>query len=571
MVTARRIYLYSVLTVSLILLAWGLSDLLRLALVTVSDTFAGSAGPLAGSQVGFEDLSRGLAFVIVGVPLWAVHWWHLGRTIRDARDPADERAAPSRAVYFTLVLTATVAVVGLAGAMLLSALFRSILVAPEPDDLGARAAIAVAAGAVWLFHAGQRRRDLRIAPARLAGDWLTRLYVYGVLAVSVTAALFAASDIIGIVARELVGRRPLYEPASWWRSAVAGSGAFLLVSVAGWLLHWAASLGLANAPDPMGAAHRESRSRVAYLLGAMTLGVAVTLVLGATSLQHVVASAAGVWRSREGSTLLQDVGGPLLAAAPFALAAWWHARRATGEALAFGGPGRRVSVARTGWLLIAAVGLTGLAVGLAWLVDGLLELLATWQRIGIVPASSIRDDLAPATAFAIVGLVAWAPCWRRLQRERSSDPAGAVTSIARRTYLVLVSGASLIVVMVAGAWLIYQATRMLAGVGWDDVDLAIAAVLVAAAVLGYHAFALDRDLRAARDLVPEAPVEGEAVPLWSEGAPGAAEGPAPTTVSELLQIEAPLGTDLEALNASLRQRLPAGTSLRVVSPAHGGV
>jgi hypothetical protein len=571
MVTARRVYLYSVLAVSLVLLAWGVSDLLRLALETTSEAIAGNARQPAGSQVGFEDLSRGLAFVIVGAPLWAVHWWHLGRTVRDARDPADERAAPSRAVYFTLVLTATVAVVGLAGAMLLTALFRSVLVAPEPDDPGARAAVGVTAGAVWLFHAAQRRRDLRLAPARLADDWLTRLYVYGVLSVAVTAALFAASDIIGIVARELVGRRPLYEPTSWWRSNVAGSAAFLVVAVSGWLLHWAISLGLANAPEPMGAAHRESRTRVAYLLGAMTLGVAVTLVMAGTSLQHLVALAAGAWRSSDGSTLAQDVGGPLLAAVPFALAAWWHARRASGEALDFGGPGRRVSVARTGWLLIAAVGLTGLAVGLAWLVDGLLEVLAMGQRLGVVPASSIREDLAPATAFAIVGLVTWAPCWRRLQQERSVDPTEAVTSTARRTYLVLVSGASLIVVMVAGAWLIYQATRMLAGVGWDDVDPAIAAVLVAAAVLGYHAFALDRDLRAARDLVPEAPVGGEGVPVWREGAAPTAEGPAPTTVSEILQIEAPLGTDLEALNASIRQRLPAGTSLRVVSPARGGV
>lgn len=560
MVTARRIYLYGVLTVSLILLAWGFSDLLRLALEAVSKTIAGSTRPLAGSQVGFEDLSRGLAFVIVGTPLWAVHWWHLGRTIRDAGDPADERAAPSRAVYFTLVLTATVTVVGLAGAMLLGGLLRSVLVAPEPDDLGAQASLAMTAGAVWLFHAGQRRRDLGLAPTRLAGDWLTRLYVYGVLAIAVTVVLFAASDIIGDTARELVGRRPPYEPAWWWRANVSESVALLLVAAAGWLLHWAVSLGLTGAPDPMGAAHRASRGRITYLLGTMTLSVAVTLVIGATSLQHVLASAAGAWRSSEGSTLLRDVGGPLLAAAPFALAAWWHARRAAGEALAFGGPGHRDSVARTGWLLIAAVGLTSLAVGLAWLVDGLLEVLATWQRSGVVPASSIREDLAPAAAFAIAGLVAWAPCWRQLQHERSVDPASAVTSTARRTYLVLVSGASLIVVMVAGAWLVYQATRMLTGVGPEAAESAIAASVVAAAVLGYHAFQLDRDMRAARDLVPEAPGEGE-------GVSPVAVGPAPATVIELLQIEAPLGTDLEALNVSIRQRLPAGTSLRVVSTA----
>ena len=104
--------------------------------------------------------------------------------------------------------------------------------------------------------------------------------------------------------------------------------------------------------------------------------------------------------------------------------------------------------------------------------------------------------------------------------------------------------------MLALAFVIYQATRLLLGTELiDDASWALAVLVVAAVVLAYHLYCLRGDMLVARTVEP---------------ATGTAE---PARSSETLEITAPAGADLEAFNEALRNELPAGFELRIRSHA----
>jgi len=552
MVTAKRLYLYGVLAVVLLPLLMGLSDLLGLVLDGLSDATGG--GMLSGSHVAREDLSLAIALVAVGAPLWAIHFWLLQRTVRDSADIAEERSSPVRATYFFLVLVSTGIVAVVFSVETLSALMRAVLIGERLLDLGNSFANVLVFGSAWLIHLAWRARDLRTAPERTAGDWLTRLYLYGALFVLGLTALFSASETITSVLREAAGLRPVFETAGEWKEALAGLLAVVVVAAVMWLGHWALAARLTRAPDPMGSAHRESRTRVGYLLGVVLFCAATVLMMLSSSLRHAFAEMAGVWSPSGSSRVAEDVVGPILASVPFVTAWWWHARRAAAEARIYGGPDRHASVTRAGRLLVSLVGLGGLAVGVAWGIESALGLFDYWSSRDVVSASILRDGGTPAAASALVGLVMWLPAWVLLQRERAASEIVAARSTARRAYLLLVSGLSLLGVMGSLSWLLFQAIRTGLDAGRpQDTDWAIGVLLVATSILGYHLLKLRSDL-AITKVVTEAQPAPE---------PAIVEDAAGGTV-EALEIKGPSGADFEVLNADIRSRLPEGYTLRVL-------
>ena len=109
MLTMKRLYLYGVLGVALVLLLWGLTDLVRFALEQLSRALGTS--PAFGDRLGREELSLAVALVLVAGSIFGVHLAFIRRSLRgDPADVADERASASRSTYFFLVLLGTGAV-----------------------------------------------------------------------------------------------------------------------------------------------------------------------------------------------------------------------------------------------------------------------------------------------------------------------------------------------------------------------------------------------------------------------------------------------------------------------------
>ena len=553
MIALRRIYLYTVLAVLLVPLLVGMGDLLKV----LFDGLAEVSGqrPAAGNATR-EDLSLALALLIVATPLWGLHAWLLARSTRgDPGATQDERASGVRSSYFLVVLLVTLIIAALALVAWIDIALRSNTL-DGPFDASTAFAYALSFGVAWALHAGFRMRDLRLAPERTAGDWLTRVDLYGVLSVAGVVALVSFSDLITTVARFLIEGRPIAGSSGWLRDAVASPLAATLVAAVIWSVHWFGGRRLCLSPAPLGPAHRGSRMRLAYLIAIAFVSSAAVLMLIGDSLRQVVLDVAAVRAQIADPNRLAIIGGPLLASAPFLVAWWWHLRRAAYEGSVLGGDALHATVTRIGRFAVAIVGLTGLALGSALSIGALLDLGSTYVDDGVVSAPIIRRDLAGALSMAIVGLAIWLPAWILVQRERARSDAVA-SSMARRSYLILVSGAAVVVAMISGAWVVYQAIGALLGTGGSEaVPQAIGFLGVAVVGLGYHLLVLRADVRVA-PAVAAADILG---PLAPKAGTGRLAG---LSVEEVI-ISGPVGADFRPVNEHLREHLPVGFELRVV-------
>src|SRR5512133_1964430 len=88
----RRLYFYLVALISLEVVIWGLVSLLR-------TTFSSGL-----TFPGADTLAQGLALILVGVPIFAVHWLWVQNA--SAKDP-EEHSATLRALFFYAALLAT--------------------------------------------------------------------------------------------------------------------------------------------------------------------------------------------------------------------------------------------------------------------------------------------------------------------------------------------------------------------------------------------------------------------------------------------------------------------------------
>lgn len=548
MLTLKRIYLYSVLGIALAVLLLGLNDILRIAFERVGYAMA------ERSYIGFDmrgELSWALALVIVSVPVFVLHLLLVRRSLQGPVDvAADERACSARSTYFFLVLVVTAVVTG-TRLLELGDNLVSVVFGDRAWSLADAAAGAVVFGSAWVAHLWARRRDLRAAPFRTAGDWLTRAYLYGALLITALLACLGVGNVLAVAARAVLDLRPMWERGDWWHEELAWTLVLALVAGTAWAAHWLVSARLLRAAPPMGQAHRASRTRSGYFLAVVLAAAAISLFLVASGLRNVFAELAGTWRPTEGSHLIEEIGGPLLVAIPFLGAWWWHLRRVTAEALAFGGADLARATRRAGRLTVALVGLAGLAIGMTWELQALLDAFASAGQEMLFSTDEVTDVTMSATAGALVGLVMWLPAWVLSQRDRARDLAAAATSTARRAYLFLVSGSAVVALMIALAFVIYQATRLLLETGLvDDASWAPAVLVVASVVLAYHLYCLRADMVIARSLeVPAASVP-------------AVEG---TRVVETIEISAPPGADFKVLNAAIRTELPEGYDLRVLT------
>jgi len=92
MSTIRRLYLYTVTFISLVVITWGLIGLARSAFA--GDEIGGGVTRLAGA----------LALIFVGIPVFLLHWW---LAQRGAYRDEEERFAYIRAVFLYGTLLAT--------------------------------------------------------------------------------------------------------------------------------------------------------------------------------------------------------------------------------------------------------------------------------------------------------------------------------------------------------------------------------------------------------------------------------------------------------------------------------
>jgi hypothetical protein len=581
MSAARRLYLYGVSAIALTLLCLGAVNLLGLVL----DQVAGTA-PLVG---GFdrEGLAVALALLLVGLPLWLVHWWLVERSVRRAT-PAGEadRRSDLRGFYLAMVAAVCLFFFAIQSTTVLEQALRLPLGADDPtaSPLSGAIAVALVALAAWAFHVRTRHFDTLAGPLEGPAAGWSRLYLYGALLGGALVGLRGTAQLI-----ETLGIATLGTGARFWSDAFSWSmtNAIALVVVGGaiWAGHHAYARRLTVAPDWRREAERASGVRAVHDVVGLAVMALVSMYAFADALRGVLAIPLGVGETDSLAHLAELTVGPIVTTLPFLVAGVYCGRSAVRDEERFVGLEAAVDTRRQTRLVLAAIGLAFAAVGASRAFGIGLE-----QLVGVSTFSydsALKDELAQFAAYALVGLPVWLVAWAKIQRSGDLARPAESRSTARRGYLFLVIGVTVIAAGIATAFMAYQVIRSVLGVGearlGADLSQPLAIAIVGGLLLAYHAWVLRGDLAVRSTLEAEAavPVMAPVVGLPAIEAPATAaravavvEGSAAasaTPAHEELVLEGPPGADLEPVNRLLREHLPTGWSLRVVSAgvAHG--
>ncbi|HEX9369406.1 MAG TPA: DUF5671 domain-containing protein [Roseiflexaceae bacterium] len=469
----RRLYFYAAAFIGLQMMAAGARDLLGALLERL----------LAPQELGPADqavlrLSASIALVLIGLPLWAIHWW----VVQRGAAQEEERGSSLRRLYLYLALLVAVlfALFGLRD--LLDALLSGEPASAAGSQLAGAIATLVVYAPIWFYHwrvAGRDRQEVELAggPATLR-----RWYMVIVQAVSLAAAAYAAVDLLNrlfqLAQATVVGTTP----------GTGEAAATLVAGLAIWLPHHLWARRLAREPSPVQAG--EARSTLRQVYSALVVAATAVAALGglATLLYAVLLAGLG---GASWSEVIADHTQALalvLVAAPL----WaYHRRQMAEEALYSDQPARGETSQRVFGYIMTAVGLGALYFGLG-------GLLSTLLRMGLAPdalGSGWREPLSLYLALALVALPVYVVAAQAIERRARGAPAEQ-RALSRRIYLY----AALLFGIVAAVISAVVLVRLLLGalLGAAEPDFLAEAgrwagyTLVGVAIAVYHALLLRR-------------------------------------------------------------------------------
>ena len=434
--TLRRIIVFAVLFVLVIVTVNGLAGLLLRLFEVGTDTF-GDAGGLAFS----------LAFTLIGGPLALILWWFAWRRL----DGAD-RASVAWGLYLGAMLTVTL--IG-ATTSLLGAASDAIAGTWPRNGLAYGIAWAVA----WVAHRFMQGSATR-SPLRLATVPVVLGAAYGlvVAAAGLVRMLETLFDAAFVPGGPSVG-------TPWWVPALQS-----LVWAAGGALvcwwHWIRDRG------------RDVRGGFADVVLVVLVALAAAAGLGGIARALYVGLRAAVDAGDGWAKVLDPL--PLaLAGAGIGMLVWLWLRRITAE--------RGGTAATAARLSEAGLGLVGAASGVGVIINALLASFTTSLAGG-----DARPLLLGGLATLAVGIPVWWFAWRpaHTSAERGTP--------ARRVYLVVVFGVSAVVAIVALIMVGYRIFEVLldgAGEGFIERIRAPFGLLCATALVSAYHFAVWRGER----------------------------------------------------------------------------
>ena len=482
-----------------------------------------------------------LALLVVGFPIWAVHWWLIQRGI--ATDEAEARSA-IRSAFFTAVLTVTLVRWTAASIEIMRQLFAAALGVGEPAEGTAprvlsELALLLAVGGVWLGHVSLMRRARWSLSLTGPADWLPRLYGYAAALTGLSLLVWAVADSLTLLVdallfpRSVIGTRLV---------PLSRDLALLVTGLVVWSLHWGEALRLTARFV------REQRSLVrwAYLGFVVFSGLTGLLVAVALSLHALLRWLLGV-PDGDLADRLRQLLEPVPWAVVTAIVWWYHRRTMQHEARALTaqpGTGRDWATETTRSLvyLSAFVSLVVTLIGCGGLIGTLIDVvLAT---IGSGTLGTYRESLALELALVLVGGGAWLASWRTVILRTARSPADERRSLSRRVYLFAVLGLGVLVLLGTLGFVVYEVILWIVGLTMFSAAIGAASeplgfALVAALFLAYHASVLAQDSRVLEK--------------------------APTAVTVRLVLRLPPGTDPDAVVQDLATALPEGAVLERVS------
>jgi hypothetical protein len=492
MKTIRRLYFYAVAFISIEVVLWGTISLLR-SIFNARELVDGSS-----------PLAQALSLILVGVPIFLVHWLWAQRA--SAKDD-EEKTASVRAIFFYGILLGTLIpavqnLLALIDRTFLNAAnlytYRAIVGGSQTwvDNLIAIVINLLLAAYFWNLL----KEEWRTLPETENFAEIRRLYrfiwmLYGLLMIVFGAQqaldyafTWSTQNVLGAVGRE----------------TAVNAIALLVVGAPIWFFSWRILQDvLADS------AERESYLRLSILYVLSLGGVIVVLSAGGSLIYMILMHLIG-----DGKTFaefMQNIGGPISIGVPFGVV-WAYYGKWLNQQFAFDeNAPRRAGKQRLYSYILSFLGLAATFFAIASLFSVVIDLSFTRSYLS---SSGFASALSSALAALVVGLPLWLMTWRPVQAdalEEGSVGDHARRSVIRKTYLYLVLFASVIGGMVSGGTLIFTLINSALGGSTGDVaksalnSLQVFALFVV--LLLYHLSALRMDGAARADEL-EAKQEG---------------------------------------------------------------
>jgi hypothetical protein len=440
MKSIRRLYFYLIAFISIEVVLWGLVSLLR---SMVNDVISGSA----------DTLAQALALILVGVPIFLVHWLWAQRAA--ARDE-EEKTASIRAIFLYAILLATLIPVvqnllsfidrsliqatGLSVARSFSA-FREQTIA---DNLIAILMNGVVAAYFW----NVLRTEWATLTEKETFSDVRRLYRYIWMLYGLLMTIFGAQQILRFL---------FYVPGDvlgeLGREVAVNGMALLVVGTPIWIYSWRVIQDSLTDPAEMGSTLRLG---ILYLL---SLGGVIAVITAAWMVISTLLSAL-LGENITLRQLIQQVGGPISIGIPLGLVWAYYGHWLNRHIGAVGDRVRQAGMKRLYNYILSFIGLVVAFIGVGSLLSFLIDILT---GAGLVLTESLRGSLVSSLASLIVGIPLWLATWRPMQAEAlAEDEVGdhARRSMIRKAYLYLALFASVIGGMATAVGLVYQLIRV---------------------------------------------------------------------------------------------------------------
>src|SRR5688572_13383259 len=442
MKSIRRLYFYLVAFISIEVVLWGLVGLLR---SIANDTISGGA----------DALAQALALILVGVPIFLIHWLWVQRA--SARDD-EEKTATLRAVFFYAILLATLipvvqnllsfidrALVQGAGLEVGRAfsLFREQTLA---DNLVGILMNGIVAAYFWNILRG----EWTTLPDSLRENFteVRRLYRYIWMLYGLLMTVFGAQQVLRFL---------FYVPGDvlgeLGREVVVNGVALLFVGTPIWVYSWRIIQDSLVDPAEMGSTLRLG---ILYLLA---LGGVITVITTASIVVNAIITLllGADWTFQD---FMQHIGGPVSIGVPLGAVWAYYGYWLNRHIEAAGDEVRQASMKRLYNYILVFIELVVSFVGVATFFNFIIDALTGSD---ILMSDSTRSSLATSISSLIVGLPLWLIMWRPMQaQELAPGEIGdhARRSVLRKTYLYLALFASVIGGMATAVGLVYQLIRV---------------------------------------------------------------------------------------------------------------
>lgn len=456
MPNVRRLYLYAVTFISLEVVIWASISLLR------------SITTREGTGGGFDKLAGALSLVLVGAPIFLIHW---GLLQRSARQDIDERSSRVWAVFIYLTLLVTLVPVTQGIFALLNHWMLNILGLPvfaamsrgvqAPSDYWIAIAVNLSAAAYFYYIL---RLDWRFGQPGVPSLEVRRLYRYFWLLFSLLMAVFGIQQVLQF-ALEVWDA-----PQGVAQSFLANGLALLIVGLPLWLFtEWLIQRSLADSNE------RNSILRLVVLYLVVFLSALSVLISIALVLYQVLYFVLGEPVKLIG--FLINIAVPLSLAVPLGLSWIYYGHclkqeitskpsAATSQetiplVVVEADRQRRAGLRRLYGYVLALLGLAATFIGVQLLLSFILDM--AFSSAGLL---ALRNRLAAAMAALIVGLPLWLMTWRPLAVEAAQEGEmgdHARRSLVRKSYLYLALFTGVMGIMFGTGILFYQVIRALLG------------------------------------------------------------------------------------------------------------